>query len=168
MSPQLPGPAEDLALFQLRLRSEAEASGYHLNPDNAFVKMLAEGLLANRQRYGYQSCPCRLSEGNRKADLDIICPCDYRDADINEFGSCYCALYVDSQIAKGEKKPQPVPERRHAPKTLPKAKTAQAPAKLAYPVWRCRVCGYLCGRDEAPDQCPICKADKERFELFMQ
>ena len=39
--------------------------------------------------------------------------------------------------------------------------------RLAYPVWRCRVCGYLCGRDEPPENCPICKAKKERFERFM-
>jgi rubrerythrin len=35
------------------------------------------------------------------------------------------------------------------------------------PVWRCKVCGYLCARDEPPEVCPICKATKERFERFM-
>jgi len=38
---------------------------------------------------------------------------------------------------------------------------------LSHPVWRCRVCGYLCARDEAPGVCPICKAKKERFERFL-
>jgi len=38
---------------------------------------------------------------------------------------------------------------------------------LAYPVWRCKVCGYLCAREEPPEQCPVCKAKKERFERFM-
>jgi rubrerythrin len=37
---------------------------------------------------------------------------------------------------------------------------------LPYPVWRCRVCGYLCARDEPPAVCPVCKAQKERFERF--
>ena len=40
-------------------------------------------------------------------------------------------------------------------------------AKLAFPVWRCRVCGYLCAREEPPGICPICKAGKERFDRFM-
>jgi ferredoxin-thioredoxin reductase catalytic chain len=40
-------------------------------------------------------------------------------------------------------------------------------SKLLLPVWRCRVCGYLCARDEPPELCPICKAKKERFERFM-
>jgi ferredoxin-thioredoxin reductase catalytic chain len=50
-------------------------------------------------------------------------------------------------------------EEKHPPKEKPK--------ELAYPVWRCKVCGYICARDEPPDLCPICKASKERFERFM-
>jgi ferredoxin-thioredoxin reductase catalytic chain len=29
------------------------------------------------------------------------------------------------------------------------------------------VCGYLCAREEPPGTCPICKAEKDRFERFM-
>lgn len=39
--------------------------------------------------------------------------------------------------------------------------------KLAYPVWRCKICGYICSRNEPPEICPICKASKDRFERFM-
>jgi rubrerythrin len=39
--------------------------------------------------------------------------------------------------------------------------------KLSKPIWRCKVCGYLCGRDEPPGVCPICKAKKDRFEKFL-
>ncbi|MGD2166168.1 MAG: ferredoxin:glutaredoxin reductase, partial [Anaerolineae bacterium] len=34
------------------------------------------------------------------------------------------------------------------------------------PVWRCRVCGYLCARERPPGRCPICKATQERFDRF--
>jgi rubrerythrin len=34
------------------------------------------------------------------------------------------------------------------------------------PVWRCKVCGYLCAREGPPDVCPICKVTKDRFERF--
>jgi ferredoxin-thioredoxin reductase catalytic chain len=47
------------------------------------------------------------------------------------------------------------------------AATPAFPGKLPLPVWRCRVCGYLCARDGPPEVCPICKARKERFERFM-
>lgn len=72
-----------------RLRTEAEAGGYHLNPEIEFTKELVKGLLVNEERYGYWACPCRLSSGVKEADLDIICPCYYRDADITDYGTCY-------------------------------------------------------------------------------
>ena len=62
-----------------RLKAEAESGGYHLNPDVNFTKDLIRGLLANQARYGYGACPCRLASGSKDDDLDIICPCDYRD-----------------------------------------------------------------------------------------
>ena len=40
-------------LFQ-RLDREAEAGGYHLNPDTPFTRELVWGLLKNEKRYGYQ------------------------------------------------------------------------------------------------------------------
>ena len=72
-----------------RLKKEAEATGYFLNPDVDFTKDLVKSLLVNQGRYGYWACPCRLASGERQADLDIICPCDYRDADVDQFGTCY-------------------------------------------------------------------------------
>ena len=152
-----------------RLRREAEAAGYFLNPDEQFVLGLMEGLLTNEERYGYQSCPCRLSEGVRDKDVDIICPCDYRDPDLDEYGACYCALYVSEEIALGTREPEPVPERRG---TEPQPTADEHDEELVgftrggMPVWRCKVCGYLCARPQPPLKCPICKADKDRFERF--
>jgi ferredoxin-thioredoxin reductase catalytic subunit len=76
------------SLYQ-RLNEEAETGGYHLNPDVPFTKDLVKGLLVNEKRYGYWGCPCRLMSGNKQEDLDIICPCDYRDADILEYNACF-------------------------------------------------------------------------------
>ena len=94
------------------LKSGTENIGQHLNPDENFTKELVAGLIANRKRYGYQSCPCRLASGIYEKDQDIICPCAYRDADVAEFGNCYCSLYVDADIASGAKKTHSIPERR--------------------------------------------------------
>ena len=38
---------------------------------------------------------------------------------------------------------------------------------LPFPVWRCKVCGYLCAREQPPGICPVCKAKKDRFERFI-
>lgn len=159
------------ALYQ-RLKSEAEETDYYLNPDEEFVKDLLRSLLINEERYGYMCCPCRLSSGNKSEDLDIICPCDYRDPDLAEYGACYCALYVSDEIAKGKKSTEPIPESRPPEDELKLRndvgkELAERQGSLAYPVWRCKVCGYLCARDDPPETCPICKAKKERFEQFV-
>ncbi len=73
----------------VRLKKEAEDFGYHLNPDVEFTKDLVRGILVNEKRYGYWNCPCRLASGARAEDLDIICPCDYRDPDLTEYGTCF-------------------------------------------------------------------------------
>ena len=152
------------------LKTNAESGGYHLNPDIYFTKKLLRGLLVNEKRYGYQACPCRLALGEKEKDLDIICPCDYRDPDLDEYGTCYCALYVDKEVLEGKKKVGSIPERRHKAEkqagTEKEKKTEDKVISTDYPVWRCRVCGYLCARDNPPAVCPICKARRERFEKF--
>jgi ferredoxin-thioredoxin reductase catalytic chain len=153
-----------------KLDREARESGYRLNPDREFTRELVDGLIVNTGRYGYPSCPCRLATGDRDRDLDIICPCDYRDPDLSEYGSCYCALYVSEEIAEGKAEAGSIPERRPPveERTVNPAGAGKAPAGgLSHPVWRCSVCGYLCARDEPPERCPVCKVDRDRFRRFM-
>ena len=165
-------PPDEIERVYRRLSKEAESGGYHLNPDVPFTRELVRGLMINEKRYGYWSCPCRLASGSKAEDLDIICPCDYRDPDLMEHGACYCALYVSEEILRGEKEVEPVPERRppagERPKPPPAPDAASARlSSLPLPVWRCRVCGYLCAREGPPEVCPVCKAKKERFERFI-
>lgn len=154
------------------LNREAEYSGYHLNPDVALTRELIKGLIVNEKRYGYRACPCRLASGKKSDDLDIICPCDYRDHDLLEYEACYCSLYVSEAATLCKVKIGSIPERRPSTPEKRKKKTAASSAtsgrlKLPLPVWRCKVCGYLCARDAPPEVCPICKAKKERFERFI-
>ncbi len=152
------------------LRADAESGGYHLNPDMVMTRELIKGLLANEKRYGYRSCPCRLASGNKDEDLDIICPCDYRDPDLDEYHACYCSLYVSGAAAEGKVKIGSIPERRPPRAARLKMKSEKKPSTLAslpLPVWRCKVCGYLCARAGPPEVCPICKAKKDRFERFI-
>ena len=89
-----------------------EAKGYYFNKDKERTFELLENLMINKDRYGYMACPCRLASGDREWDKDIICPCVYREPDVEEYGSCYCNLYV-SQEWNEEKSPHDyVPERR--------------------------------------------------------
>ncbi|HYW83969.1 MAG TPA: ferredoxin-thioredoxin reductase catalytic domain-containing protein, partial [Spirochaetia bacterium] len=117
-------PPEEVERVFRKLDEEAESAGYHLNPDTTFTLGLIEGMLVNERRYGYWACPCRLASGRKSEDLDIICPCDYRDADLSEYGACFCALYVSQDVKDGKRKARRIPERRPAEK----ASAAEEPA----------------------------------------
>ncbi len=95
-----------------QLKSVQEPKGYYFNKDKDFVMDLLESLLANKERYGYMACPCRLASGDREKDKDIICPCAYREADVREYGSCYCGLYVSEAWNAERIAHEYVPERR--------------------------------------------------------
>jgi ferredoxin-thioredoxin reductase catalytic chain len=169
------------SLEELRRRAESDARtyGYFLNPDSKFLKDLLEGLKRNEERYGYPSCPCRFASGKFELDRDILCPCDYRDPDVAEYGSCYCALYVRKDVYEGKTPLQPVPERRpeekiersygarlETPAEKPpeaRAVAAKGPPKTKMKLWYCKQCGYLCLREDPPYICPVCKAKREMF-----
>jgi len=161
-----------------RAVSDARSRGYYLNFDEDFLRDLLEGLRKNEERYGYPSCPCRLASGKFDLDRDIVCPCDYRDPDVEEFGTCYCGLYVRRDVFEGKMQVKSIPERRplekqmraysvsaESPSTKPTVTAAvkAEPEKIKPRLWYCRQCGYVVFREEPPFICPICKAKREFF-----
>lgn len=91
----------------------SEKNKWILNKDQNTFNELIDGLVVNKKRYGYQSCPCRLASGKRDLDRDLICPCEYAPLDVKEYGACYCNLYMRVDFYKTIKKEfVPVPERR--------------------------------------------------------
>jgi len=162
-----------------RAESDARTYGYHLNPDPKFLQDLLEGLGKNEERFGYPACPCRFASGNLELDRDVICPCDYRDPDVAEFGACYCALYVRRDVFEGKTPVQPVPERRPlekqtrtyatTPTTGAEKKTelgttsTKDTSRIKKKLWYCKQCGYVVFREDPPYVCPICKAKREMF-----
>lgn len=175
-----------VTMEQVRKRAEADAKtyGYFLTPQPDLLQMFLEGLKTNEERYGYPVCPCRLGTGNLDLDRDIICPCDYRDPDVAQYGACYCRLYVTKKVFESQDLPE-VPERRPAEKIAraydlpsterkpvegqsqgaPEKPQPQAPAKPAVKkkLWYCKQCGYVVYREDPPFICPICKAKRELF-----
>jgi ferredoxin-thioredoxin reductase catalytic chain len=101
-----------------KLKVIQEKKGFFFNRDRLKTLELLGGLLVNRERYGYMACPCRLASGTLEDDRDIICPCVYCQPDIEEFGSCYCNLYVSREWNDGSTPRVFVPERRPPEKTV--------------------------------------------------
>jgi ferredoxin-thioredoxin reductase catalytic chain len=102
----------DIKKLYEMLRKVQEPKGYYFSNDKERTFELLEGLLENKERYGYMVCPCRLASGDREWDKDIICPCVYREPDVEEYGSCYCNLYVSQEWNHGTIPHAYVPERR--------------------------------------------------------
>jgi ferredoxin-thioredoxin reductase catalytic chain len=71
------------------LKRIQEPKGYFFSRDQEKVFDILAGLLANRTR-----------------------DCAYREADVREFGSCYCNLYVSPAWNEGKLPAVYVPERR--------------------------------------------------------
>lgn len=102
----------DIKTFYEKLKKVHEPNGFYFNKDLDLVYELLDSLMKNKDLHGYMACPCRLACGDREADKDIICPCDYRAADVEEYGACYCGLYVSSALHEGKREADYVPERR--------------------------------------------------------
>jgi len=172
-----------VTMEEVRRRAESDAGtyGYFLHPDPEFLQDLIEGLKKNWDKYGYPLCPCRVGSGKFELDRDIFCPCDYRDPDVQEYGCCFCALYVREDLYKGETPILPIPERRptwkqeraYAPtppaavgpasEEAPVSAPAGQPVEASKKFWYCRQCGYVVFREDPPYVCPICKAKREMF-----
>ncbi len=95
-----------------RLQRIQEPKGYFFNVDEKMTLDLLEALLETKATYSYMVCPCRLASGEISKDKDIICPCEYRQADVQEYGVCFCGLYASKDWNEGKIKKQVVPERR--------------------------------------------------------
>ena len=98
------------------LKKSQEPKGYYFNTEKARVFDLLKALLINKDRYGYMACPCRLAAEDKEKDKDIICPCVYRKPDVEEYGSCYCNLYVSKEWNDKAIPHRYIPERRPAEK----------------------------------------------------
>ncbi|KAF1073970.1 ferredoxin-thioredoxin reductase catalytic domain-containing protein [Halodesulfovibrio sp. MK-HDV] len=100
------------------LKKIQEPRGFFFNKDMSMTLPLLESLLVNKEEYGYMACPCRLPNGEFDKDRDIVCPCEYRDPDLEEFGVCYCGLYVTEEYNKEDHDEVAIPERRPPEKIL--------------------------------------------------
>jgi len=80
------------------LAKYAESQGFRLNPDEAIVKTIVEGLLRNEQKFGRRYCPCRAITGDEEQDRKIICPCVYHKDEIKRMGHCHCYLFVSKDF----------------------------------------------------------------------
>ncbi|UCD06864.1 MAG: ferredoxin:thioredoxin reductase [Candidatus Aenigmatarchaeota archaeon] len=72
-----------------------EKNDFMLNPDKSLVDMVIDGVLENEKKHGLMLCPCRLRDGTREKDLELICPCNFKAQSVwKDKGRCWCGLFV--------------------------------------------------------------------------
>ncbi len=72
---------------------------FKLNPDKEHVDTIIKGVLENENKHGLKLCPCRLRDGTREKDLELICPCNFKTHETwikpkNKLPMCWCGLFV--------------------------------------------------------------------------
>jgi ferredoxin-thioredoxin reductase catalytic chain len=76
----------------------AAPNDFRLNPDREHVATVLEGVLASQQVCGLRLCPCRLRDGSRERDLELLCPCNFKRHDTwRGEGRCWCGLFVKKE-----------------------------------------------------------------------
>lgn len=82
----------------------ANKQDFILNPCEKHVDQIIDGILENEKNFGLKLCPCRLRDGSRQKDLELICPCNFKTQETwKNQGRCWCGLFVKkdgSQISK--------------------------------------------------------------------
>ncbi|MDP2749315.1 MAG: ferredoxin-thioredoxin reductase catalytic domain-containing protein [Nanoarchaeota archaeon] len=73
----------------------SDNGSFKLNPDKEHVDFVIDGLFANEKAHGLKLCPCRLRDGSKERDLELICPCNFfSQKTYIEEGRCWCGLFV--------------------------------------------------------------------------
>jgi len=71
----------------------AEKKNYDINPNKMIASNLKIWLSEMEGIYGKRLCPCFDPSGGKENDKAMICPCTYIDKEIEEYGTCHCALF---------------------------------------------------------------------------
>lgn len=107
--PKPPTRLSDPREAQAYARQVARHRGWVLNPDETLTAPVIRGLATQSARFGRPFCPCRDVDGTED-DRDVVCPCVYAVADIDDHGQCYCGLFLG--LGKDPGTVGSIPERR--------------------------------------------------------
>jgi ferredoxin-thioredoxin reductase catalytic subunit len=73
-----------------RVKQEAAAYNWKVNPSADFVQAIIKGLIKNKHEKGEYYCPCKVVTMDKEVDAVNICMCK----DARERELCVCKLFV--------------------------------------------------------------------------
>lgn len=78
----------------------AAQKNYAINPNWMMSTNLEIWLCEMEATFGKRYCPCFEPSGDVKLDKQMSCPCEYIDDEIEEYGTCHCALFGAADLDK--------------------------------------------------------------------
>lgn len=78
----------------------AQQKNYVVNPNWMMSTNLEVWLCEMEATFGKRYCPCFEPSGDKELDKKMSCPCEYIEDEIEEYGTCHCALFGRADLDK--------------------------------------------------------------------
>ncbi len=70
-----------------------EQKGYAINPNWMMATNLKSNLCEMEATFGKRYCPCFEPSDDATLNKKMMCPCEFVEDEIAEYGTCHCALF---------------------------------------------------------------------------
>ena len=77
-----------------------EQKNYSLNPSWMMTTNLKSNLCEMEATFDKRYCPCFEPSGDKALDKKMMCPCEFIEDEISEYGTCHCALFGPADLSK--------------------------------------------------------------------
>lgn len=84
------------------LEKYCEQKNYALNPSWMMATSLKSNLCEMEETFGKRYCPCFEPSGDAALDKKMMCPCEFIEDEIAEYGTCHCALFGPADLSKAD------------------------------------------------------------------
>ncbi len=98
---------KDFLKYRVQVKKQAawidkftKKKNYALNPSWMMFTNLEIWLSEMEATFGRRYCPCFEPSGDETLDKKMICPCDFIEDEIKEYGTCHCALFGSADLDK--------------------------------------------------------------------
>lgn len=82
------------------IQKYTKQKNYALNPSWMMTTNLEIWLSEMEATFGKRYCPCFEPSGNAELDKKMLCPCEFIEDEIKEYGTCHCALFGSVDLDK--------------------------------------------------------------------
>lgn len=82
------------------IKKFAKQKNYALNPSWMMSTNLEIWLSELEATFGKRYCPCFEPSDNAELNKKMLCPCEFIEDEIKEYGTCHCALFGSADLDK--------------------------------------------------------------------